>query len=163
MSIVKMKRIRLIALAKDKDALLSSLLHVGCVELKEPAELLADEAYASLLHREGSAAAQAKAQLTELQHALDVLAQYAPQKGGLFTPRALMSAKDLLDGQARGRALEKAGEINGHARAIGALNAREARARADIQALEPWSAYDAPLETKGTGLVEVLQIGRAHV
>ena len=51
MSIVKMKRIRLIALAKDKDALLSSLLHVGCVELKEPAELLADEAYASLLHR----------------------------------------------------------------------------------------------------------------
>ena len=156
MSIVKMKRIRLIALAKDKDALLSSLLHVGCVELKEPAELLADEAYASLLHRESSAAAQAKAQLTELQHALDVLAQYAPQKDGLFTPRALMSAKDLLDGQARGRALEKAGEINGHARAIGALNAREARARADIQALEPWSAYDAPLETKGTGLVEVL-------
>ena len=73
MSIVKMKRIRLIALAKDKDALLSSLLHVGCVEPKEPAELLADEAYASLLHREGSAAAQAKAQLTELQHALDVL------------------------------------------------------------------------------------------
>ena len=35
MSIVKMKRIRLIALAKDKDALLSSLLHVGCVELKD--------------------------------------------------------------------------------------------------------------------------------
>ena len=38
MSIVKMKRIRLIALAKDKDALLSSLLHVGCVELKEPTQ-----------------------------------------------------------------------------------------------------------------------------
>ncbi len=156
MSIVKMKRIRLIALAKDKDALLSSLLHVGCVELKEPTEVLADEAYASLLHREGSAAAQAKAQLTELQHALDVLGQYAPQKGGLFTPRALMSSKELLDSEARAKALEKAADINGHAREIGALNARETRARADIQALEPWCAYDAPLETKGTGRVDVL-------
>ena len=36
MSIVKMKRIRLIALAEDRDALLSSLLHVGCVEISEP-------------------------------------------------------------------------------------------------------------------------------
>ena len=82
MSIVKMKRIRLIALAKDKDALLSSLLHVGCVELKEPAELLADEAYASLLHREGSAAAQAKALLAQAEAAgqektRQTLAEYA--------------------------------------------------------------------------------------
>ena len=36
MAIVKMKRLRLIALAQDRDALLSSLLHVGCVELREP-------------------------------------------------------------------------------------------------------------------------------
>ena len=156
MSIVKMKRIRLIALAKDREALLSSLLHVGCVELREPTEYLADDAWSSLLHREGSAAAEAKAQLTELQHALDVLAQYAPKKGGLFTPRALISSQELLDSRAREDALERAREINGHARTIGALNAREARAQADIQALEPWSACDLPLEVKGTGRVDVL-------
>lgn len=156
MSIVKMKRIRLIALAKDREALLSSLLHVGCVEIREPADSLADEAYAALLHRETSAAAQAKADLTDLQHALDVLAQYAPQKGGLFTPRARMSSGELLDSRAREAALETARTINGHARAIGALNARETRVRADVQALTPWSAYDAPLELKGTGRVDVL-------
>ena len=38
MAIVKMKRLQLIALAKDRDALLSELLHVGCVEVREPAE-----------------------------------------------------------------------------------------------------------------------------
>ena len=59
MAIVKMKRVRLIALAKDRDALLSSLLHVGCVELREPAEYLADESYAALLHQEVSALAAA--------------------------------------------------------------------------------------------------------
>ena len=51
MSIVKMKRIRLIALAEERDALLSSLLssllHVGCVEISEPSEYLADEDYAA--------------------------------------------------------------------------------------------------------------------
>ena len=73
MAITKMKRVRLIALAEDRDALLSSLLHVGCVELREPTEYLADEAYASLLHRETSALADARADLTELQHAIEVL------------------------------------------------------------------------------------------
>ena len=37
MAIVKMKRIRLIAMAEDKDALMGALLHAGCVELSEPA------------------------------------------------------------------------------------------------------------------------------
>ena len=36
MAIVKMKRLHLIALAQDRDALLASLQHVGCVELREP-------------------------------------------------------------------------------------------------------------------------------
>ena len=47
MSIVKMKRIRLIALESDKEALLSGLLHGGCVEVNEP--VLDEEAQAALL------------------------------------------------------------------------------------------------------------------
>ena len=97
MAITKMKRVRLIALAEDRDALLSSLLHVGCVELREPTEYLADEAYASLLHRETSAFADARADLTELQHAIEVLGKYAPQKKGLFNPRARMGEAELLE------------------------------------------------------------------
>ena len=70
MSIVKMKRIRLIALAEERDALLSSLLHVGCVEISEPSEYLADEDYAALLHRDTTDLAQVKGELSELQSAL---------------------------------------------------------------------------------------------
>jgi len=156
MAIVKMKRLRLIALAGDRDALLASLLHAGCVEIREPEEYFDDEANASLLHRDAAAGAEAKAELTELQHAMDVLRQYAPQKGGLFTPRAQVKERDLLNEAARRAALEKAGRINEHAKAIGALSARETRTRAEQLSLRPWSACDIPLEEKGTGCVAVL-------
>jgi len=151
-----MKRLRLIALEKDRDALLDSLQHAGCVEVSEPDGYLNDEQYAALLHRESAAVADARGSLTELQHAIDVMQQYAPQKGGLFTPRDQISAADLLDEKARKAVLDKAAQINGHARAIGQLNARETRVRADQQALQPWTACDVPLEDKGSKWVDIL-------
>ena len=151
-----MKRLKLIALAKDRDKLLASLLHVGCVEVREPAEYLEDGDGAGLLRREGADLAEARSSLTELQHALEVLGRYAPQKKSLFAARAAIGEAELLDGKARQAALDKAADINAHAKAIGQLNAREARVQADQQALQPWSAYDLPLEDKGTRYAEVL-------
>ncbi len=148
MAIVKMKRVRLIALAKDRDALLSELLHVGCVEIREPGE--AGEDCETLLHRDTSLLADAKDGLTQLQQAVEALGKYAPQKKGLFTPRPKMGEAELLDEGKRRAALEKAAAINGHAKAIGQLSARETRVQADRLALEPWSACDVPLEVKGT-------------
>ena len=156
MAITKMKRLRLIALEKDRDALLDSLQHAGCVEVSEPDAYLNDDEYAALLHRESAAVADARGSLTELQHAIDVMQQYAPQKGGLFTPRDQISAADLLDEKARRAVLDKAAKINGHARAIGQLNARETRVRADQLALQPWTACDIPLEDKGSKWVDIL-------
>ena len=151
MAIVKMKRIRLIALAKDRDALLSELLHVGCVEVREP-----EEDDGGLLRRDVSALADAKGNLTLLQHAIEVLGKYAPQKKPLFTQRARIGEAELLDESARRAALEKAEAITGHARTIGQLNTRETRIHADRLALEPWSACDVPLEVKGTARTELL-------
>ena len=127
MSIVKMKRIRLIALAQDRDALLSSLLHVGCVEISEPEEIPQGSDGNPLLHRDAAGVAQAKAQLTALQHALEVLRKYAPQKKGMFAPRGTIGEKELLDEKAMAAALSKAEAINEHAKVIGQLNTRQAR------------------------------------
>ena len=108
MSIVKMKRIRLIALAEERDALLSSLLHVGCVQISEPSEQLADEAYAALLRRDTTNLAQAKGNLSQLKNALEILNKYAPKKEGMFAPRRTVSEKELLDPKMMVSALEKA-------------------------------------------------------
>ena len=156
MSIVKMKRIRLIALAQDRDALLSSLLHVGCVEISEPEEIPQGSDGNPLLHRDAAGVAQAKAQLTALQHALEVLRKYAPQKKGMFAPRGTIGEKELLDEKAMAAALSKAEAINEHAKVIGQLNTRQARLHTEQLALQPWSAYDLPLEDQGTKNVSIL-------
>lgn len=156
MAIVKMKRLRLIALAQDRDALLSSLLHVGCVELREPEGELAEENGAALLHHDSSRLADAKGDLTQLQHAIEVLDKYAPRKKPLLSLRPTMKEAELLDEAARRAALEKADAINGHARTIGQLNARETRIHADRLSLQPWENCDIPLETKGTSKTDVL-------
>ena len=155
MSIVKMKRIRLIALAEDRDALLSSLLHVGCVEISEP-EIPQGEDGNPLLHRDAAGVAQAKAQLTALQHALEVLRKYAPRKKGMFAPRDTIREKELLDEKAMAAALSKVEAVNEHAKAVGQLNTREARLHTEQLALQPWRAYDLPLEEDGTKTTSIL-------
>ena len=156
MSIVKMKRIRLIALAQDRDALLSSLLHVGCVEISEPEEIPQGGDGNPLLHRDTAGVAQARAQLTALQHALEVLRKYAPQKKGMFAPRGTIGERELLDEAAMAAALAKAEAVNEHAKAVGQLNTRQARLHTEQLALQPWSAYDLPLEDQGTRAASIL-------
>ena len=51
MAITKMKRLRLIAMNQDRDGLLKSLLHAGCVEISEPEAYLEDEEWSALLKR----------------------------------------------------------------------------------------------------------------
>lgn len=152
MSIVKMKRLRLIALARDRDELLSSLLHAGCVEVSEPPADLADP----LLRRDKARVAEAKSELAELKQALSVLRRQAPQKEGLLTPRQVVRERDLLDHGAMAAALEKARTVNDHAKAAGQCSAREIRLNAELQSLRPWEACDLPLNEAGTRCVAVL-------
>ena len=46
MAIVKMKKLRVMAMAAQRDALLRELLRLGCVEISEPAGKLSDPAWA---------------------------------------------------------------------------------------------------------------------
>ena len=152
MSIVKMKRLRLIALSRDRDELLSSLLHAGCVEVSEPPADLA----VPLLRRDKARVAEAKSELAELKQALSVLRRQAPQKEGLLTPRQVVRERDLLDHGAMAAALEKARTVNDHAKAAGQCSARETRLNAELQSLRPWEACDLPLNEAGTRCVAVL-------
>mgnify|MGYP005806103729 FL=1 len=147
-----MKRLRLIALARDRDELLSSLLHAGCVEVSEPPADLADP----LLRRDKARVAEAKSELAELKQALSVLRRQAPQKEGLLTPRQVVRERDLLDHGAMAAALEKARTVNDHAKAAGQCSARETRLNAELQSLRPWEACDLPLNEAGTRCVAVL-------
>ena len=91
MSIVKMKRLRVIGFAEERDDLLQQLLHLGCVEISEPEDKVTDPEWTALLRRDTSALSQRKAEASALTSALEALDKYAPVKKGLFTKRKPLS------------------------------------------------------------------------
>lgn len=56
MAIVKMKKLHVIAMADRREALLKGLLHLGCVEISQPEEVLSDPEWAALFRRSRDAA-----------------------------------------------------------------------------------------------------------
>jgi len=151
-----MKRIHLIALQRDRDALMAKLLHVGCLEINEPTAILSDSAWTEFLHREGANTAERKAELNELNAAMDALQKYAPQKTKLLAPKPEISEKDFLDGKALDKALVNARTVNAHLREMTRLTTQETRLQADRLALEPWRSLDLPLDCTGTRSTEIL-------
>ena len=73
MAIVKMKRLRVIALAAQRDELLQRLLHAGCVEVTEPQAELSDPEWMALLKRDTSALSDVKARQNAVNGALEAL------------------------------------------------------------------------------------------
>lgn len=155
MAIVKMKRLRIIALDSQREELLSRLLHVGCVELSEPQTELGDPEWTALLGRSESALSDAKERLARVTAALQTLNKYAPAKGGLFRPRKPIRETDFLSGEALEKALAQAEEINGREREITSLQNQINRLDARRLALTPWAPLDLDLGTRSTRNVKI--------
>ena len=155
MAIVKMKRLRLIAMARDRDALMADLLKAGCVEISQPPRERQED-LEGLLCRDSAELPRDRAALSQLQSALKELGRHVPAKKGLLAPRRQVAQRELLDDEARERSCRLAEEVNSRARTLGQLAARETRLRADALALAPWADCGVPLEDKGTRSVSRL-------
>ena len=99
-----MKKLHVIAMADRREELLKGLLHLGCVEISEPGEVLADPQWASLFQRSGSSLAERKGQLTDVNTALDAIKQYAKLKDGMFIKRHPITEAEFLDAGAAEKA-----------------------------------------------------------
>lgn len=96
MAIVKMKRLRVIAMAACREELLGQLQRLGCVEIREPET--AGEDWSGLLERESSRLAETKGALAEVNTALAAMRRYGQVKDGLFVKRRLVTEKEFLGG-----------------------------------------------------------------
>ena len=150
MAIVKMKKLRVIAPRDQRDELMRQLLRLGCVEVREPEGMLADPEAAALLRPERAGLTAARNQEAEVNAALKVLDQYAPEKKKLLSPRPEVTEADFLDERALEEDLALAGRINGWEAEFRKAAADEVRVRDEIESLRPWEALDMPLETAGT-------------
>lgn len=156
MSIVRMKRLRLIALEEQRDELLARLQHLGCVEISEPADKLADPDWMALLGRGSSNLGEVKAETSSVEAALHALKQYAPAKTGLLRVREQISEADLFSQEREKVALQHAEEINHAVEEIARLQAQESRLSALRDSLRPWQTLDLPLEMEHTACTEIL-------
>ena len=147
MAIVKMKRLQVLALERDHDAILRRLQHMGCLEISEPDV----QALPDTLRRCDTAAADLLARQRQLQSAIDILRRTAPpQKTGLLTPRPRISEREYLDEAALASELETAQHINELAADVNRLTARETQLRSEQAALTPWRSLDISLELTET-------------
>jgi V/A-type H+-transporting ATPase subunit I len=155
MAIVKMKRLRVVALAEQRDKLLSRLLHVGCVEVTEPDAQLTEAEWASVLGRDIGAQGAVKAEVNAVSAAMEALKKYAPVKSGLFTVRPDITEEDFFDETRRDKALSAAQEINDRVAEIGQLYSEENRLRSAMESFTPWKNLEEPLDIQSTEHVEI--------
>ena len=155
MSIVKMKRLRLLAMRSDQEELLKRLQHLGCVEIDQPDADLTSPEWAGLSRPDGAALNEARDAGASASAALETLKRYAPGKGGLFRARPVVPAQAFFDDGAYAAALETAGEINQAQRSIQSLYAQQSKLNAQKAALAPWLPLDIPLDAPSTKDVTV--------
>ncbi len=150
MAIVKMKKLRVMAMADSRDALLRELLRLGCVEISEPTGKLSDPAWAALLRRDASTLAETKNEQGEAAAALDALKRYGGTKDGLFIQRREVSEAEFLSDGTLEKARAVSQQINGRLQDIARLQGEEGRLLSRRAGLEPWIPLDMPLELGGT-------------
>ena len=156
MAILKMKRLRLMLVRSRKEEVLRELAKLGCVEFSELEGELQESGLSDQVKRESSALMTLKTKQASLEHAVELLNQYAPVKGKLLEAKPELSNETLLDASRIDEALEKGREIAALDERVRRAAAEETRLRGSIEALTPWKDLDMPLETEGTERTSVL-------
>ena len=153
MAIVKMKRLQLLALAGEHDAILRRLQHLGCVEISEPDT----GALPDSLKRCQDTAADCMAQQRQVQTAMDALRRLSPKaaSGGLLTPRPQIAEQDYLNEDDFAAQLRDADTINDLTAELNRLTAQETQLHAQQTALLPWQTLDIPTELTATRRVDI--------
>ena len=155
MAIVKMKRIRLIGLERERKDLLRLLQHLGCVELTETDARLNDPQWSAVLHRDGTRAGEIKTRLSKTNGALAALKKYAPTKFRLFQVRPILSEEEFLDDAALEEAMGITDRIQDSLARIAQYQSRENHLVQVKAGLIPWDSPELTLEDVSTSRVRI--------
>ena len=146
MAIVEMKKVRLLALKRDRGRILSAFQRLRCVHVAE-----CEDAQASDFPPAPSARREElEALVARLDWAIARVSPYDPIRRSMFALKPEMTEEDLIAAQAsRADVLEIVSRLEEIERTFGELRTRAARENAQIISLKPWEGLDAPLEGVG--------------
>ena len=145
-----MKKLRVIALASQREELFQGLLHLGCVEISEPDAKLSDPEWTALLQRNTVDRSATRAQIASVRTALEAVKQYGKAKDGLFIQRRTVSEADFLSPETVEQARNVSEKTGSLLQNLSRLRTEAARLEARRAGLTPWEELDLPLEQSGT-------------
>ena len=156
MAILKMNKLRVTATKAQKADLLERLLVLGCIEISEPDEILANPEVAALVSRETVKIDALKASSQSVARALEILSRYAPVKSPMFITRTDILWDEFLCEDKLDEYLELATALDNLDGRIRYAMSEEKRESAILESLLPWMPFDLPLNFEGTKTAAVL-------
>ena len=151
MAIVKMKKLKVIAMAEDRQKMFDELLRMGCVEVSDPADKLSDPAWSELLQPERVAtAANTRNQINSAKTALEAIKKYGSLKNGMFVKRVPVSEAEFHDDANAEKARAACEKIGGLLDDLNKLGTENSRLESRKAGLLPWQGMDLALENGGT-------------
>ncbi|MEF9974480.1 MAG: V-type ATP synthase subunit I [Clostridia bacterium] len=144
MAIIEMKKVTLLSLKKDKQKILKTMQHMGCVQVipRDPALESRDDA-------QGQArASELQKQIARLDLTILRLTPFDRHKRGPLSLRPV-AAEDQVTATvaAQAQILQVVERMEQIERTRGELRAREAREKSLMEQLAPWEWLDVKLET----------------
>ena len=149
MAIVKMKKLQLMVIRAQKDALLRDLQLLGCVSVIEP------ETTEFSLKRDAGGVTEARAAYAKLTGALSLLDKYAPVKKKLLQARPEITEKAFLNDDLLQKTLAEAERMEALESDARRFTSEEAKQRSAVEALTPWATLDLPLDCAETARATV--------
>lgn len=156
MAILKMKKLRLIAVRSRKKELLRELTKMGCVEFSEVGSDLREADGEEILRHEGSEIMRFRAEHNSLTHAIAILNKYVPAKSKLLSAKPEFEVDTMLSGNGITAALNVASSVEGADDRIKRISAEESRQRSIAESMKPWLTFLMPLEKDGTERCSVI-------
>jgi V/A-type H+-transporting ATPase subunit I len=158
MAIVKMNKITIVGLEKNKESVMYSLMKMGAVEIVNVETERLDGENAGLVAKDGDEAevSAIEAGIARIKSALDYLSKYNSSKRRLFEPKRAMDHKDysrIVENQEK--LWNVVEQIDRYDERLSALRAEENRLLNTIVSLEPWKTLNFPLEVSSTASTAV--------
>ena len=154
-----MNKLSIIGLESDKESLLTRLMELGAVELKDQSEKLLEEDWAAITCRDGNEdrVSILESKLAEVQTVLDAIARYDTAKKPLFKTRKPITDAEYAAVLGDGQKIRE--EVDRILKLYDSWN--EYRSEENVitsakASLKPWTSYELPLDMNETRWVRVL-------
>lgn len=155
MAKLKMQKLRIAALSRDRKRVLERLQRLGLVE---PVQVEEDE----ILRRLDTSRQQSQFEdaVKNIDSTLDIINEYVPEKSGLlsgYKPRADMTEREFRGVLERSEeTMTVCRDVIARNKEIGELTADNIRSQTRLDQLELWLGLDVPLNFRGTASTAAL-------